>query len=360
MKHNQVNRLISALLCAVLLIGSLVSCGGPNLSGMTGDELRNYAALKTENYEITGSMYAYFFMEIGAAYVSDITEEELQERGFDENKTLKEQKYDKDHSWYDYINEYVLQEVSNLILMCEAATAAGIALTNDDYNYVNDQLTSQRTKVVVNYQTDYNTYLSNRYSGYVNEQDMKNIFLMETLAAKYSSHLDAEIQARMTDERIAAHVETMTFENGRDETLTRNMGHILSSYTVFDEDQSYENMKTAMERFEKAGKTEEAWNELWSEFSHDANAVYENLRQGDMIEQIDRWIYAEGRAVGDVGIINTDDGCHLLCYLSEGDPGYIADAKGELAEIISHEILEELRTQFKIKIKKNVTEAIDV
>lgn len=358
MRRNHIGRLTALLVCTVLLLTSLVSCA--NLSGLSGDELRQYTALKSENYEITGSMYAYLFLEAGAAYVSDITEEELQEKGFDENKTLKEQKYDKKRSWYDYINEYVIEEATSLILMCEAASEAGITLTNEDYAYVNDQLTDQRVRVVVRYQIDYETYLKDRYSGYVTEEDLTKILLMETLAAKYAAHMEGEILERMTEERIAAHVETMSFENGKDEAITRNLGHMLASSMYYDEDQSYENMKTAKDRFEKAGKTEDAWNTLWKEFSDDANAIYYNVRQGEMIADIDTWLYAEGRAVGDMGIIRTDDGCHLLCYLSDGDPGYIADAKSELTEIISHEIRDELRARIKIKIKKNVTEAIDV
>ena len=38
----------------------------------------------------------------------------------------------------------------------------------------------------------------------------------------------------------------------------------------------------------------------------------------------------------------------------------LADVKGELSEIIHHEIQDEIRARFKVKIKKNVTEAIDV
>ena len=172
--------------------------------------------------------------------------------------------------------------------------------------------------------------------------------------------MEEMVAERMTEERVAAHLETLTFENGKDETVTRNLGHMLASSMYYDDDQAYENMKTAKDRFEAAGKTESAWNTLWKEFSDDANAVYENVRQGDMIEDIDAWLYAEGRAVGDIGIVRTDSGCHLLCYLSEGDLGYVADAKDELSEIIHHEIQDELRAKFKIKIKKNVTEAIDV
>ena len=48
MRQNHISRVIAMLLCVVLLLGSLVSCG-PNLSGVKGDELRGYNALKTEN-----------------------------------------------------------------------------------------------------------------------------------------------------------------------------------------------------------------------------------------------------------------------------------------------------------------------
>lgn len=360
MRYNHITRTLSMLLCAVLLLCSLASCSGPDLTGLSGDELRTYTAMKTENYEVTGSMYAYLFFEIGSAYVSQVSQEELAASEFDDEKKFKDQQYDKDRTWYDYINEYVAEEVQKLLLVCEAATEAGITMTNEDYAYVNDQMTGQRTRAVLYYQVDFDTYLQQRYYGYVNEDDVIKVLLMETLAAKYESHLAGLIEERMTQERIDAHLATMSFENGKDENITRNLGHILSSYMNFDEDQAYENMKTAKKRFEEAGKTDEAFAALWKEFSEDANMIYENLRQGEMIEAIDSWLYAEGRTVGDVGIISTDDGCHLLYYVSEGDPGYIADAKVELEEIISQEILEELRAKFKIKIKKNVINAIDI
>lgn len=354
------NRVLSMMLCAVLLVSAMVSCSGPNLSGISGDELRTYTAMKSENFEISGSMYAYFFYEIGTAFVSTITQEELDERKFDENKTLKEQKYDKDRSWYDYVNEYVAEEVTKLLLTCEAATEAGITLTNEDYAYVNDQLTGQRTKVVIHYQTDYNSYLSDRYAGLVNEDDVTKVFLMETLAAKYNSQLTQLMNDRMTQERVDAHIATMNFENGKDETITRNLGHILASYTLYDEDQAYENVKTAKTRLEATDKSESAFEPIWKELSDDANMIYRNLRKGEMVAEIDNWIYAEERKVGDIGIISTESGYHLLYYISEGDPVYVAQAKDELVEIISKEILEEMRAKYKIVKKKNVMNVVDV
>ncbi|MBQ7321147.1 MAG: hypothetical protein IJW99_03540 [Clostridia bacterium] len=357
MNRKYITRVAALALAALMLCVSLASCG-PNLVGVSGNELRKYTALKTENYEISGSMYAYLFCEIGFAYVSKITQEELDERGFDENKTLREQKYDKDRTWYEYINEYVRSEVETLILMCEAATRDGVSLTNEDYAYVNDQLTGMRTRVVLQFSSDFESYLQEQYFGYVNEEDVTKVLLMETLAAKYEAKLTAQIKERMTEERVEAQVATMTGE--KDMTVTRNLGHVLASYYTLDEDQAYEQIKTAKTRWEEQGKTMEAFEAVWKEYSEDANMIYENLRPGEMVEEIDKWLYAPERAVGDVGILSSEEGCHLLYYISEGDLGYVADAKKALTEVIADEILAELRASIKLKVKKNVMNAIDV
>lgn len=358
MKKIQMARPIAMILALVVLLCTFTACSGPNLSGISGDELRTYIAMQSKNFKIKGSMFAYFFHEVGGAYVSSITQEELDERGYDDSKSLKEQYYDEDTTWYDYILEYVTKEVEMLLIMCEAATAEGITLNNDDYNYVNEQMTAQRTRVVIHFETDYNTYLTNQYNGYVNESDVIEIMLMETLAAKYEAHLHQRIEERMTQERLDAQIATMTGE--KDETITRNLGHVLASYMQYDESQAYENCKTAKTRLLDAGKTEEAFEKIWSEFSDDANMIYENLSQGEMIAEIDQWLYAEERAVGDVGIVESENGCHLLFYISEGDPAYVAKAKVELEEIVAEELREELRKEYKIKTKKNVLYAIDI
>ena len=358
MRSNRILRLLAALLGVLMLVSSAVSCSGPNLSGLSGDELRTYTAMKTEHFEVTGGMYAYYFFDLGSLYVSGITEEELAERGFDENKTLKKQKYDKNQTWFDYINEFVISEVENVLVWCEAATAAGITLTNDDYAYVNDTLTGMRVDAAIKHSLDFEAYLDEAYFGYVDEEDVQKVLLMEALAAKYGAHLTELINERMTDERVNAHLEKT--EGERDMTPTRNLGHIFSSYTNYDEDQAYENCKTAMTRLQEKGKTEAALKAVWEEFSEDSHMIYENVKQGEMTTKIDTWLYAEGRALGDMGIVSTDDGCHMLFYISDGDPMYIAEAKLELNEIIREEILAEERAKIKIKMRKNVCNAINV
>lgn len=357
-RSDRIRSAVALLLSVVLLLSSLASCSGPNLEGLSGDELRTYTAMKTENFEVTGSMFAYYFFTFGPMYVSNITEEELSERGFDENKPLKKQKYDSNRTWYDYICEYVVSEIENTLVWCEAALDAGITLTEDDYAYVNETLTNERVKTVLYYNTDYATYLNQAYFGYVNEEDVTKVMLMETLVAKYDAYLETLVKENMTQERVDAHVATMTGE--LDTTLTRNLAHIFVSYESYDEDQAYENIKTAKTKFEEQGKTDAAFESLWKEYSMDANMIYENVAPGEMVTAMDEWLYTEGRAVGDLGIVSSDDGCHLLYYISVGDPVYIATAKQELTPIIAAELMAQKRAEIKITKKKNVLNAIDI
>lgn len=346
------------MLCVLMLAGSAVSCSGPNLSGLSGDELRGYVAMETENFQVMGGMYAYYFFDIGSLYVSTITNEELEARGFDEDKPLKKQKYDDKQTWFEYINAYVISEVENVLIWCEAAVAHGITLNDDDYAYVESQLTDMRVDAVVKHSLDFESYLDEAYFGYVAEEDVRKVLLMEVLAAKYSSVLSEQIKERMTQERLDAYLAGV--EGARDTTPTRNLGHVFASYTSFDEDQAYENCKTAMTRLEEKGKTEAALEEIWREFSEDGHMIYENVRQGEMTEAMDKWLFAEGRQVGDIGIISSEDGCHMMFYISEGDPMYIADAKLALHEEIREEIIEEERGRIKIKQRKNVCNAINI
>ncbi len=356
MRHDRASKIIAALLSAAMLLLCFTGCSGR----LTREEMRGEIALASENYSVSGGMYAYFFFTMGYSYVSGITQEELDERGYDETKTFQEQMYDEDRTWYEYINEYVQHEVQTLLLLCEEAGAAGITLGPDDYAYINEQLTQLKTWAVVYNESDLNTYLNQLYFGYVDEEDLKMALLVQTLAAKCDAYLDGKLAERMTQERLDAHLATMTFEGGRDETLTRDLGHILVSYQNYDEDQAYDNIKLAKKRFEEAGKTEDAFKTQWKEFSEDANMVYDNLQKGDMVSTIDEWLFAPERQLGDLGIVTTEDGCHLLYYMEVGDPVYIVQAKSELSKIISEEMLAEMGERYDIKVKKKVVNAVDV
>ncbi len=65
--------------------------------------------------------------------------------------------------------------------------------------------------------------------------------------------------------------------------------------------------------------TEEAFAELAKKYSEDGNAedggIYEDVTKGYMVAEFENWAYEEGRKAGDVGIVETEFGYHIMYFI---------------------------------------------
>ena len=117
---------------------------------------------------------------------------------------------------------------------------------------------------------------------------------------------------------------------------TANVRHILVN-AVADEDGSYsdEALETAKARAEeilaewKSGDaTEESFAALAEQYSEDGGSntnggLYENVAQGQMVEEFNDFLFARGRKSGDTGIVYGSNGnyagYHVIYYVGEGE-----------------------------------------
>ena len=77
----------------------------------------------------------------------------------------------------------------------------------------------------------------------------------------------------------------------------------------------------------KAGEaTEESFAELAKEHSVDGSAsnggLYTGVYPGQMITEFNDWCFADGRQVGDTGIVKTSYGYHIMYFSGFGDQDY--------------------------------------
>ncbi len=90
----------------------------------------------------------------------------------------------------------------------------------------------------------------------------------------------------------------------KDKALYKEAQDILASYLAGD-------------------KTEEAFAELAKQHSADGNAadggIYEDVPQGQMVAEFEGWALAEDRKAGDVGIVETTYGYHIMYAVSEAE-----------------------------------------
>ena len=73
----------------------------------------------------------------------------------------------------------------------------------------------------------------------------------------------------------------------------------------------------------ESNPTEEHFAELAQQKSSDTGSsanggLYENVAPGQMVEAFNDWIFDTSRKAGDVGIVETDYGCHLMYFVGPG------------------------------------------
>ena len=117
------------------------------------------------------------------------------------------------------------------------------------------------------------------------------------------------------------------------EDQTRDVAHILFTKNTYETD---EKAKAEAERvlalYNGGSKTLEAFEELGKEYTEDSGVKYENVKPGDMVEEFNDWMFDEARKVGDVDIVKTTYGYHIMYYVGEGDIAWKADARNGLLD----------------------------
>lgn len=78
----------------------------------------------------------------------------------------------------------------------------------------------------------------------------------------------------------------------------------------------YMQAQDVLVKYLDGARTEESFGELAKEYSSDGNAadggIYSDVPQGKMVAEFENWSIAEGREPGDVGIVETTYGYHIM------------------------------------------------
>ncbi len=128
----------------------------------------------------------------------------------------------------------------------------------------------------------------------------------------------------------------------KDKALYKEAQDILASYLAGD-------------------KTEDAFAELAKKHSADGNAeqggIYEDVTEGYMVAEFEGWALAEGRKAGDVGIVETTYGYHIMYAVSEAEVTTWSDViKNDLASAEYNTFAEGLVAGDNVAIANEVAE----
>ena len=173
---------VIAVVCTVLvvaLLGSLVAYSSLVTSGYF---LRNTVVATTENYAVDNAVFSYFFHK----YYQEFNNTYGYYFPINANVSLKGQAcslYNDGSTWFDFFAANAKSNLANTLAFCEEAKARGIALTEEDYEDIDNAIASikvaaKQAGVTVSY------YTHAMFGSGVNQKDLRRALELSVLAAK--------------------------------------------------------------------------------------------------------------------------------------------------------------------------------
>ena len=164
------------------------------------------------------------------------------------------------------------------------------------------------------------------------------------------------------DKSYTVNVFYVTEPVHRDETPSVEFGHILltSSGQFTTEAKQKEKLIALKDQFLKGELTKENFEALAKDVTEDSNVVYDDVRPGEMVEEIDTWLFDEARKAGDVEIIKTASyGCHLVFFVDKDteEPTWFVGAKLDYFADTFEKWYEDLEKSYEgqLDINKDIT-----
>lgn len=119
----------------------------------------------------------------------------------------------------------------------------------------------------------------------------------------------------------------------RDESKTRDVAHILFTPSKYgSEDAAKAEAEKILAEYNSGAKTLDAFKALGEAHTEDSGVFYEDVAPGDMVTEFNDWLFDEARKEGDVEIVKTPYGYHIMYFAGEGDAVWYTNAKSSVVD----------------------------
>lgn len=119
-------------------------------------------------------------------------------------------------------------------------------------------------------------------------------------------------------ESYTASVTMLVKKPYKNEELTKNVGHILFTKDKHGDDYK-EDAKKLLEQFKNGEMTKDEFEKLGLENTADSNVFYDDVAKGDMVKDFENWLFDEKRKEGDVEIVTTTYGDHIMYFVGDSN-----------------------------------------
>ena len=190
-KNTKLITTITTIAVSLLLVGCILLSVIVN----TGIVLRTRTAAKTDNFSVSGTVMSYLIYSQAQQMVAL-----YQQYGL--NYTLA----DVLSQSFDSMAESTLEQVKQMLVLCEYAKANGIELSAEDNEAIDAYMASIDEAAASNF---YSTasYIKLMYGNGVNASDIRKSLELNYLSNAAYEALEAEIEAKITEDAINKYVE---------------------------------------------------------------------------------------------------------------------------------------------------------
>jgi len=144
---------------------------------------------------------------------------------------------------------------------------------------------------------------------------------------------------------------------------SKDVRHILfTSATYGSEDAAKAEAERVLALYEAGEKTADAFGALAKEYTEDSNGdvggLYENVLLDTMVAEFEDWIYDAARKEGDVSIVKTQYGFHIMYFVGDGLASWQIAADEALRSEKVEEAFDELLETYKVTFHDEVLREI--
>ncbi len=141
----------------------------------------------------------------------------------------------------------------------------------------------------------------------------------------------------------------------RDETLGKNVRHILIQSSSYSSDEDAKAKAEEIYNKWKSGeKTEQSFANLATEYTEDGGSkatggLYENISEGKMVPEFNDWCFDSSRKPGDTDIIKTTYGYHIMYFSSDGEVMWKSNVDETMRKEDFTKKYNELQKQYEVE-----------
>jgi hypothetical protein len=282
--------------------------------------------------------------------------------GLDEQLSM-----DGERTWHELMVAAAIENFHQVAALYQEAVKNGFEMTANSKDFLDSLKTSLDSSAATAGFADADAYLESTFGPGITFDVYYEFSMINALATDYLNNM--VMKKVYTDEELNAYYEENKdmFEQSHIKKVDKNVvnvRHILlevekdAEQSVWDE--TLAEAEAILQEWKDGKATEISFSVLAGEHSDDPGSaenggLYESVYPGQMVQPFEDWCFADGRQVGDTGIVKTEYGYHIMYFVRELDYVFWETlASANMRSTLATEIRSNITKDYKTRSNRNI------